>query len=467
MADNWKDLQGLLTNSSESLDLELKAWIDPDTSEGKAKIAKGCLALRNNDGGRLLIGIQNDGKPDKQNIPADVRITFHADVVQGIVSAYSSEPFPVSVTFPELDGQPYPVITVPSGVRTPVAAKASLRSSDGSKDLINDHAVYVRSMTSNGTVSSSLARRGDWERLTRICFDNREADIGGFVRRHLAGLNLESLAGLVPAFAALMHQPTTPERALTELNQGRTRFDAAVLRRNLQLPSNGYRESIIIVNGTFPVQTATTSFRNQLLVNAPSHTGWPPWVHISGGKNDNLRPDVLDNGWEALLDALDPATAIISPHLDFWRMEPRGVFYHLRMLEDDLMEQRGMTPRTQLDFLLQISRTAEIISTGLSFGRSLECDVASTSLVFGFRWTQLQGRVLSSWVEPGRMFRTVRSAIQDNYFISITVPLETPPSGIAPHVENVVRGLFALFEGQEFDQRVIEEIVASTIRRRM
>ena len=57
------ELRDLLDNPRENLGVELKRWIDPNTDEGAAKIAKGCIALRNNNGGLLIIGFKDDGKP--------------------------------------------------------------------------------------------------------------------------------------------------------------------------------------------------------------------------------------------------------------------------------------------------------------------------------------------------------------------------------------------------------------------
>lgn len=151
----------------ESLAIELKQWIDLSTPEGAAEIVKACIALRNNNGGRLVIGFKNDSSLDSANAPADPRASFHVDVIQAIVSRYSAELFAIDVQFYEVDGQVIPVIVVPPGVRTPVAAKADLRDPSG-KLLIRDHAVYVRSLQSNNIVSSSEARRGDWDALTRI-----------------------------------------------------------------------------------------------------------------------------------------------------------------------------------------------------------------------------------------------------------------------------------------------------------
>lgn len=464
--DTSEELRQLLTAPRESLDLELKQWIDPKTLEGIAKIAKGCIALRNNNGGRLVIGFKDDGKPDPDNIPADVRATFHIDVVQEIVSRYVSEAFPIDVQFGAAGGGTYPVLIVPAGVRTPVAAKSTLNE-PGGRPLIRDHAVYVRSLNSNNTVSSTEARRGDWERITRICFDNREADIGGFVRRHLAGLNLETLTALVPAFTTMMHRPTPMERVVQELNLGHKRYNAAVGRRRLRLPNIGTRESVVIVDGEFQKHDASDSFRRRLLASAPNHSGWPPWVDLTGADTEAVRPYVYDDGWETLLLELSNESVLNFPHLDFWRMEPRGVFYHLRGLEDDLAQARaGPAPHTQIDFSSQVSQVAEVISTGLSFARSLGCDAAKTSLVFGFRWSGLEGRHLTSWADSRRWLRPSGGpSNQDQIVRPVTVPLETPPGGIAPHVENVVQGVFALFGGKEFESKVFEDIVKATLER--
>ena len=461
MTEAEQDLNKLLADPRESLGMELKQWINPSTPGGKAKIAKACIAMRNNNGGRLVIGFTDDGRPDETNVPVDVRAEFHADIVQSIVSSVSSEQFGVDVSFVDKAGQIYPIITVPSGVRTPVAAKSTIKDNDG-RELVRDDAVYVRSFNANNTVSSTQARRRDWDRLTRICFDNREADVGGFVRRHLAALNPDTLAAFVPAIAGLLNRPSISDKATHGLDHGRARLEAELKRREMQLYQLGLSESLILVEGAFPQQTVSGLFLANLLQKAPRHTGWPPWVYLPNAENKAHRPYVYELGWEALIDDRK-GNSPLDASFDFWRIEPRGLFYLLRVLEDDLVSNRGIVPGTQLDFLLQTYRVAEVISTGLSFGRSLGCDETKTSLVFGFRWSGLEGRQLTSWARPLRAFQPRGTAVQNSIVTAVTAPLETPPSGIAPHVENAVRDLFALFGGMEFEGRVIEGIVAEAI----
>jgi hypothetical protein len=103
---------------------------------------------------------------------------------------------------------------------------------------------------------------------------------------------------------------------------------------------------------------------------------------------------------------------------------------------------------------------------GLSFGRSLGCDEAVTSLVFGFRWTRLAGRTLGGGANRRWLLPTTGAANQDQITTAVTVPLETPLAGIGPHVENVVRELLALFGGTEFSSPVISAIVTERLRGR-
>lgn len=148
--------QQLVERPGESLSVELKRWIDPKCPEGTEKIVKTALALRNYGGGDLVIGFDNDSlEPDTNNVPQDVKAAFHIDVIQGLISKYASQPFEVTVEFPEREGQPYPVITVPPGVETPVAAKFELLS--GNKILIKVNDVYTRSLNANYTPSTTKA----------------------------------------------------------------------------------------------------------------------------------------------------------------------------------------------------------------------------------------------------------------------------------------------------------------------
>ncbi|MEI5678778.1 MULTISPECIES: AlbA family DNA-binding domain-containing protein [unclassified Mesorhizobium] len=215
MEIDQQQIDALAANPTESLSVEVKRWIDPNTVPGQAKIIKAALALRNRNGGFLVVGFDDNGAPDVANQLADPRAGFHIDVIQGLVSRYTQEFFEVGVGFSTREGFEYPIIVVPAGVQTPVAAKRVL---DGPNNrLINLGDVYFRTLAANGTPSTSVARPEDWREIIGICFDNREADVGRFLRRQLAGQDPAALAsvlwGITASAPAVSVGSTLEERA--------------------------------------------------------------------------------------------------------------------------------------------------------------------------------------------------------------------------------------------------------------
>jgi len=451
----------LSRGATESLDLEFKQWIDPKTPHGKSKITKACLALRNNDGGRLVIGIDDKGNPCVDNVPVNVRSTYDSDVLREIVGKYASEPFAVTVDFIDIDGLEFPAILIPSGVKTPVICKSDLSDEKG-KAILRDNALYVRSITSNNRVSSSEIRKGDWERLLTICFENREADVARFVRRHLIDIFDPSLLQ-----ATATHGRNASIIQL--LDDGFKRFsDASEATEHLDSSMFGYREFSFEIQGDAPDQVPNISLLQKISNNVPRVSGWNPWVILLGSSNDGDRPTVNDGRFEAFIDY--SSGGFVGPHLDYWSLHPAGKGYHIRALEDDLVaERKGYKhpePRTRLDFYLQISRVAEGIYVANSIAKTLGFDQETTQMKFAVRWKGLAGRMLSSWVEPSRSFHSFSAATQDEFVFEVNIPLNISKADVQEYVRPFIDNLFALFGGQEINEGVIAGIVDETLSRR-
>ena len=450
--------QALVDRPTESLSIELKRWIDPDRPEGQVKIVKAALALRNYGGGYLVVGFDdNTREPDRENVPQNVEATFHTDKIQALISRYASEPFEVSVEFPERDGQPYPVLSIPSGVRTPVAAKRELRSADGTT-LISMHDVYIRSLSSNNTPSTTKATWKDWPSIIEVCFDNREADIGRFLRRHLGGLTPEVVQEALGSIASgLQPEVTTEEHLQRYLQESAERYSAVVAERGVQLPSHGAWEVGLLFIGDIPPHTANQAFLNLLKASNPQYNPhWPIWLD-SRAFPDEDKPRPFENAWEALIVTLDRPL----PYIDFMRLGPQGHFYLRQALYEDM---RDIEPMKYLDFTIPIKKAAEAIAVGIAFAKAMGCDVEKTRLAFGFRWTELNGRELISWVEPGRHLRPEGPAYQDEVSVFVEVPLETPLSALGEYVNQAVKPLFEIFNGFELSQDVIEDLTRKTIK---
>ena len=179
-----------MESPSESLNVEIKNWIDPSSEEGREKIVRAVAAIHNQDGGYLIIGLDDRSRKAAPSPPPDPRSGFREDDIQSLISKHLSEPVPVSLHFPLHEGLVHPVIGIPSGVRTPTVVKRPIgRTKEGE--------VLVRTLRSSGVISTAAATAGDWPRLMQACFDDRDADIAAFVRRHLGATDLESLRALL------------------------------------------------------------------------------------------------------------------------------------------------------------------------------------------------------------------------------------------------------------------------------
>ena len=76
-----------------------------DELNGISKIVRAALALRNRNGGYIVICFDDKtSQPDIGNKPSNVRSAFHTDKIHGLISRYASELFEVRVAFGQRDG---------------------------------------------------------------------------------------------------------------------------------------------------------------------------------------------------------------------------------------------------------------------------------------------------------------------------------------------------------------------------
>jgi hypothetical protein len=371
----------------------------------------------------------------------------------------------VAVGFGNRDGADYPVIVIPEGIRFPVAAKADLKDSTN-KPLVRTGEVYFRTLASNGVVSTAAARPGDWRDIMDICFENREADIGRFLRRLVGEGDVAGFLAKLSGVALAPPDPTLQERTKAFSEIGQRRYAEALDRRKLPPEELQKLDALawsvtLVVDPPRSEAMADRPFLNSFAAANPRYTGWPVWLDSQGFSDATSRPAHVDKGWEALIVSLQGW----SPHVDFMRMEPRGAFYLHRLLQDDFTDK---VPRgSAIDGILAILRTAEAIAVGLSIVKNLGWPVDTTNLGFYFQWTKLNGRELSSWANPLVSILPGHTAIDDSADSYVEVPLDTPVSAIAPHVGRAISDLFIKFDGFQVQPEVIEEWVKRLIERRL
>lgn len=491
------DIDDLLKHPTEGLNVEVKSWLDPSASAGIAKIVKGVFALRNRNGGYLIIGLDDKTlKPDSANKPEKIRETYHADTVQGIVSKYASSLFEVEVGFGQIDGVDIPVIVVPTGVPFPIATRAHLDDVTGRK-LIEFGEVYFRTLRTNGTPSTAAAQPQDWKDIVEVCFENREADLGRFLRR-LIGSGNQDTAVLLEAIIAPLKPKSggddggggTPikgdpdrggglsgsgamppsgalrDRATSFLDVGLAKFTAEVAAQKLSLEAlriatGGSWEVSLVIDPPKIDQLPTDSFRRALASSNPRLTGWPVWLDSSDFQNAANRPIVRDNGWETFIVSLEHW----SNHLDFYRFDPNGKFYLHRNLQDDAVSK--IKPGTVLDPILATIRTAEAVMVGLAFVKALGWKSEEAMLGFAVRWSKLRGRRLESWANP-MAYISPRGQASDDIAVGYTqLRADTPTNAIAPTVEELLRPLFVLFDGFQMPSTSTEAWVQRLVERKL
>lgn len=446
-------LDSLVSRLSEGLSVEIKTWIDPKAAEGIAKITKAVIALYNRDGGYLIIGFNNDTLlPDREDAPDDVKAAFHVDVIQGIVSKYSSISIEIQVAFVEREGLLHPVIAVPKGVTVPAAAKRDLNDS-GRKPLVREDTVYFRTLGSNGTPSTSAIKASDWPDLLEICFDNREANIGRFLRRQLGveGANI---------FTSALKSPTLEDRTRSILLEGARARDMEVESRKLSpaaemLLQKGSWEVAMVFDPPKDVEDSSDEFLARIDSSNPEYTTWPAWLVSTNFRNSADRPYKRETAWESLI------LGSSSDNLDFYRIHARGEFYQSRILLDD--KTTRVEPGTALDPRLAAYFVAEVIAVGLRFVSALNFD-ADAKLGFMFRWNRLCGRHIDHWLDQGSYSRN-KVTREDSIESYVEVPADTPASSIAPYVQRATSKLFGSFAGYELKPDAIETEVNRLLKR--
>lgn len=460
MAVSDERIQQILANPRESLNVELEDWLDPSQPHGAAKIVKSAFALRNRDGGELLIGFDDETlRPNTASAPNNVRAIFHLDIIQGLLSRYASEPFAIEVLFADIDGIDFPVIVVPKGVVSPVVMKRHLI--DGKETLLKEDDVYFRTLRTNGTPSSAKIKAGDWPDLLRICFDNREADIGRFLRRHLGNDVAARLFGMTDI--STTSPPTLQERAKAIQTDGESKLAEALQRRNnpaaIEASKNlGSWSVALVIDPPLDARDSDQAFLNTLNSSNPDYTGWPIWLDSSGFSERSCRPIKREGAWQALIDSLST-----TQHLDFQRMSASGEFYLWRILQDDLTPK--VRPRSAFDPTLAIYRVIEALLVGLSFARALGA-AENGSLGFLFKWSGLADRVIESWADRNVHFSDGRQAYDDVVETFVQLPTDSAPSSVGLYAKQATDKLLGAFDGLALRRERYDELVERMLARR-
>jgi predicted HTH transcriptional regulator len=98
MSDRSKQLEGFLIDPRETLEFEIKEWLDLSNKEAKKTLAKAIIAMANHGGGYILIGYKDNKDDIYTPVPdSEHRPRYTTDIINNIVESFVEPKLPPCV----------------------------------------------------------------------------------------------------------------------------------------------------------------------------------------------------------------------------------------------------------------------------------------------------------------------------------------------------------------------------------
>lgn len=442
-------LDDLLTEPRETLDVEVKEWLDLSDNNHRAALAKEIIALANHGGGYILIGFEEDNEGRFQPSaarPTDMK-AWSQDAIQSIIAKYIDPAIQCRVYHRGRAGgsEVHPIIAVPGGSRGVIRAKAG--SPDNSKLIANR--TYVRRPGPN---SEEPKTAEEWDRLFERCIQNRQGELLEAMR--------SIMAGVIPT--SPVHQPSTLEKLKAFEADAIARWTA----RAAALPTNvpprfphGYYDLGIAIDGDFE-QPSLSALREIIGSAVKNHSGWPPFLTLTRAP---FAPRPVDGSVEFWRGPDTDGSYDKPSHHDFWRIAPDGKLFTRRGYQEDggLYNRH---PGTTFDITSPTWRLGEAILEAFYIAQAL--NMPAGNLVCHGSWTGLKGRELVSYGNSNRLLFDGHITEQDTYEATETIALDALPQALPELVFKMLAPLYETFEFFALPKRLVEEELATLQTRR-
>ncbi|WP_436642473.1 AlbA family DNA-binding domain-containing protein [Microbaculum sp. FT89] len=443
MALHNTNLDELVSEPRESLDIEVKEWLDLVDNENRAALAKEVIALANHGGGYIVIGFAE--QPDGTFIAATPRPptldAWSQDAIQSIIAKYLDPLVQCQVTHRTAPGKSdrFPIIAVPGGHRVPIRAKAG--GPDG-KRLIA-HRTYIRRAGPN---SEEPRTAEEWDRLLERCLQNRRTELLDAMR--------SIMEGVLPV--AGNTTPSRLDQLLAFEDQAANRWTELTAPLEEDAPPRllqGYYDVGFAIDGTFN-NASLAELRRIIQQEVRNHSGWPPFVTLS---RTPYTPKAIDGAVEFWRGPEPDGSYDVPAHHDFWRISPDGFLFTRRGYNEDGGVQ-GKVPGTTFDITTPTWRLGEAILEASYIARAIGASEAN--LICHARWMGLAGRRLVSIGNPNRFIFEDRTAAQNEFEATETVALAALPDSLPEVVFSMLYSLYQLFDFFELPKRLVDEELA-------
>ena len=447
-ADIVQRLPDLLRNPRESLDVELKVWLDlANDDTHRAVLAKAIIAVANHGGGITIFGFEETlaGVAPANGRPASLA-DYSPDRVNSAVNRFAEPAFhcDVEVVTSPTDGLQYPVVVVPGGHHFPIRSRRNGPNGQG----IQQNVYYIRRP---GPQSEGPQSGQEWDTLIRRCISNARDD-------------------LLNSFRLLMEGGAPAPTPQDELATTTAWFDTSLARWEelaTELPPDHVAR---LVHGHYAVgyqffddrlpQIRGAEMLERLSRGEVRLTGWPPfWVPTRAG----IAPYIQNGNIECWLGRDEEDRD--SGHVDFWRVSPDGQFFLLRGYQEDGSRNDRTGPGEIFDLTLPTWRMGEVLLHAASMAEQL--GVPETQVVLVAEWTGLRGRQLANWANPGRLLFGGHTAQQSSFRATVSTRANQIRDTLPELVGTLVYPLYELFSFFQLPAALIAEELTRLRERRL
>ncbi|MGH3070796.1 MAG: AlbA family DNA-binding domain-containing protein [Gaiellaceae bacterium] len=438
MADEHQETSGLrrlerlVAQPQEALEVELKGWLDLDSREAQAGLAKALIALANTGGGFVVIGFtEQEGRIERAPEGPAALDMYTQDRIGGIVERYAEPTFHCEVQQVRrvVDGEVYPVIVVPGDHRVPIRAKRS--GPDGRH--LQEHTYYIRRP---GPKSEAPQTGREWDELIGRCVRAARDDL------------LDAIRGVLTGGGAITTAANQEDALEAWLAESLARWDEvrpSLGPESQERARNGWYAVAYVLEGQ--LEASPPQLLEILRIVRGTETGWPAWIVMDGADE---RPQLRGNVIETTIEG----GAVFPGDIDFWRADTSGRMFLVRGFDEDGGHSRR-EPGTAIDFVLPIWRVGEALLHPTRLAARLGDDGAAVD--FGVIWHGLRGRHLVA-SQRRRLFHRRGPAQEDEVSSRIRVAdVSRIPDELPEITRQLIAPLYWQFAFYEIEERVVVE----------
>lgn len=432
-----EELIGLLMTPSESLSIEYKSWLDLSITANKAILAKAAIALVNEGGGIIVLGMGEDGEGGALNsLPRPASLTrYNLDEINASICRYAEPTFHCGLMFAQhaTTNHEHAFIIVPGGTTVPVM---SARGSDGT---IAVNKCYIRKP---GPKSEEPHTAEEWRKLLNRCLrDGRE--------------------NMLDAIRVIVHGgPTAPAAPAAEApltifcNRARDRWQELI--RDLpaddvaRMP-HGHYEIECSFSNVQPTRNLEELRQRLQTGHSVQYTGWAPFIMMT---RPEFSPAPVDNGIEAWLGNPNAERFGRNPDgCDFWRVSPAGMFFLLRGYYEDSLDNYNAGEIFDAD--LPVLRVGEAVLFIARVARQFEPE--DINILIRCKYSGLRGRQLGSVDAARRHFSASRVSSDDAVELEITAKTSEIEDNLVEVLHRLLTPLYERFGFFQLSQDLVRQ----------